>query len=97
MGSFGDLAKMIPGMGKIKGLEAEEHRLVKIEAMINSMTPEERGNPRVIDGSRRKLISRGSGTRVEDVNRLLKEFEQVQKLMKAMKKKGPMRMPLQFG
>ncbi len=97
MGSIGDLAKMIPGMGRIKGLEAEEYRLVMIEAMVNSMTPEERRNPRVIDGSRRKRISRGSGTRVEDVNRLLKEFEQVQKLMKAMKKKGPMRMPLTFG
>ena len=97
MGSLGDLATMIPGMGRIKGLGAEEDRLTKIEAMINSMTPEERGNPRIIDGSRRKRISRGSGTRVEDVNRLLREFEQVQKLMKTMKKRGPLRMPLPFG
>jgi signal recognition particle subunit SRP54 len=97
MGSFGELARMIPGMSKVKGLEAEEERLGRIEAVIDSMTPEERRDPRIIDGSRRKRISRGSGTRVEDVNRLLREFEQVQKMMKLMRKKGPVRIPLSLG
>ncbi|MCK4546505.1 MAG: signal recognition particle protein [Candidatus Eisenbacteria sp.] len=97
LGSLDDLAQMIPGMGRVKGLEAEEGRLTAIEAMINSMTPEERRIPRIIDGSRRKRISRGSGTQVKDVNRLLKEFEQVQKLMKTMRKRGPFRMPMSLG
>jgi len=97
MGSLGDLAQLIPGMSRMKGLEAEEGRLVAVEAMIHSMTPEERRNPRIIDGSRRKRISRGSGTRVEDVNRLLREFEQVRKLMRSMRKRGPFRMPLSLG
>lgn len=97
MGSIGELAQLVPGMSGVKGLEAEEGRLVMIEAIINSMTPEERKNPRIIDGSRRKRISRGSGSRVEDVNRLLKEFEQGRRIMKSMRKKGPFRIPMSLG
>ena len=85
MGSLSDMLKMIPGMGKIKqmkNLEVDDSELVRIEAMINSMTAAERRNHNIINGSRRKRIARGSGTRVQDVNRLLKNYSQVMKMMK---------------
>ncbi|OQX63669.1 MAG: signal recognition particle protein [Desulfococcus sp. 4484_241] len=91
MGSIGDLLKMIPGMGKIKqlkNLEVDEKELVKIEAIINSMTPEERRKHGIINGSRRKRIAKGSGTRVQDVNRLLKNYTQVMKMVKKINKGG---------
>jgi len=78
---------MLPGMGpvkQLKNLEVDEKHLTRIEAIINSMTPEERRNPQIIGGSRRKRIARGSGTRVQDVNRLLKQFEQTRQLMKQL-------------
>lgn len=85
MGSLEQLMGMIPGMNKLtKGqdLAVNEKELVKVEAIINSMTKKERQNPIIIDGSRRKRIALGSGIKVQDINRLLKQFEQTKKLMK---------------
>ncbi len=87
MGPLEELLSMIPGTAKLKkvgALQVDERELVKIEAIINSMTREERVNPAIIDGSRRKRIARGSGTRVQDVNRVLKQFQQTRKLMKQL-------------
>ncbi len=84
MGSFEDLVKMIPGGSKM-GLDVEEKELVYIEAIINSMTIQERENPDIIKGSRRKRIARGSGTSVNQVNRLLKEFFKMREMFKRMR------------
>jgi signal recognition particle subunit SRP54 len=76
---------MIPGMGKqLKGLKGEldEKELAHVEAIIKSMTMEERRNPGILNGSRKKRVARGSGTKVQEVNRLLKQFEDSRKLMK---------------
>jgi signal recognition particle subunit SRP54 len=84
---------MMPGIGNIKqlkNLEVDDKELVKIEAIINSMTPLERQKHAIINGSRRKRIARGSGTRVQDVNQLLKNYTQVMKMMKKLNK-GSMR------
>jgi signal recognition particle subunit SRP54 len=87
MGSMKDLLGMIPGVGKqIKDLDVEDDAFVHIEAMIQSMTPEERANPNVINGSRRQRIARGSGVEVQDVNQLLKQFREMKKMMKTMSK-----------
>ena len=78
---------MLPGMGavkQLKNLDVDENHLKRIEAIINSMTVQERRNPQIIGGSRRKRIAQGSGTRVQDVNRLLKQFEQTRMLMKQL-------------
>ena len=91
MGSLSDLLQMIPGMGKMKQmkhLEVDDGELVRIEAIINSMTRKERQNHAIINGSRRKRIAKGSGTRVQDVNSLLKNYTQVMKMMKKMNKSG---------
>jgi signal recognition particle subunit SRP54 len=91
MGSLTDILGMIPGMGKIKqmkNLEVDEKELVHIEAIINSMTPQERRQHTIINGSRRKRIAAGSGMRVQDVNRLLKNYTQVMKMMKKINKSG---------
>lgn len=91
MGSLSDLLGMIPGIGKIKqlkNLEVDEKEFARIEAMINSMTPQERQNHLLINGSRRKRIANGSGTNVQDVNKLLKNYTQVLKMMKKMNKGG---------
>jgi len=91
MGSLSDLLQMIPGMGKIKQMkhmDVDDGELVKIEAIINSMTRKERQNHAIINGSRRKRIAKGSGTRVQDVNSLLKNYTQVMKMMKKMNKSG---------
>ncbi|MBI2860236.1 MAG: signal recognition particle protein [Chloroflexi bacterium] len=85
MGPLGQLAEMLPGMSRLTSklpAGVEEKQLVKVEAIILSMTPEERRNPGVIGGSRRKRIARGSGTLPQDVNQLLNQFSQMQKLMK---------------
>ena len=90
MGSLEELLSMIPGMGKVKQLKEltpDEKELVHIEAIINSMTPEERRNHHIINASRRRRIARGSGTTVQDVNRLLKNYAQMQKMLKKMRKK----------
>ncbi|MEQ8199986.1 MAG: signal recognition particle protein [Syntrophomonadaceae bacterium] len=87
MGPLEDLLGMIPGMGKhmqsMKG-EIDEKELAHVEAIIKSMTFEERRNPHILNGSRKKRVARGSGTRVQDVNRLLKQFEDARKLMKQL-------------
>ena len=91
MGSLTDLMGMIPGMGKLKqmkNLQVDEREFVRIEAMINSMTPQERYQHQIINGSRRKRIAKGSGTSVQDVNRLLKNYSQVMKMMKKFNKGG---------
>lgn len=91
MGSLTDLLGMIPGFGKnkqLKNLEVDEKELVKIEAIINSMTPNERRHFIIINGSRRKRIALGSGTSVQDINRLLKNYAQAMKLMKKINKGG---------
>jgi len=93
MGSLGDIMKMIPGMGKLrqlKNLEVDENEFVRIEAIINSMTPGERQQHGIINGSRRKRIAKGSGTKVQDVNRLLKNYTQMLKMLKKINK-GTMR------
>ena len=91
MGSISDLLKMIPGVGKskqMKNLKVDDRELVRVEAMINSMTTQERHKHTIINGSRRKRIAKGSGTRVQDVNRLLKNYTQVMKMMKKFNKGG---------
>jgi len=85
MGSFEEILGMIPGLGRMmkRGrVNADEEELVKVEAIINSMTTEERRGYKIINGSRRRRIARGSGTRVEDVNRLLKNFAQTKTMLK---------------
>ena len=85
MGPLEQILGMLPGMGNMKEMAAQkpdERQLKRIEAIINSMTPEERRQPDILDGSRRKRISRGSGTSVEEVNRLLKQFVDMQRMLK---------------
>ncbi|MCX7954636.1 MAG: signal recognition particle protein [Bacteroidales bacterium] len=82
MGNIKDLLSLIPGVNKaIKNIDIDEKSFKRIEAIILSMTPEERANPSIIDGSRRKRIANGSGTSVQEVNRLLKQFEDLKKTM----------------
>jgi signal recognition particle subunit SRP54 len=91
MGSLSDILKMIPGVGgskQLKNLKVDDRELVRIEAIINSMTPEERRRHALINGSRRKRIAGGSGTSIQDVNRLLKNYTQVMKMMKKLNKSG---------
>ncbi|MBF0449197.1 MAG: signal recognition particle protein [Candidatus Magnetomorum sp.] len=91
MGSLTDIIGMIPGLGNLKqmkNMEVDDRELVRIEAIINSMTRQERYQPNVINGSRRKRIARGSGTNVQDVNRLLKNYSQVMKMIKKFNKGG---------
>jgi signal recognition particle subunit SRP54 len=85
MGPIGQLADMLPGMGRIASRlpdGVQEEHMKKVEAIIQSMTPYERQNPNVIGGGRKRRIARGSGTRTQDVNQLLNQFSQMQKLMK---------------
>lgn len=89
MGSLSSLLGMIPGLGsQIKNAQIDDKALIKVEAIINSMTREERENPKVLNGSRRKRIARGSGTTIQDVNRLIKQFQEMQRMMSMMNKKG---------
>ncbi|MFH2065624.1 MAG: signal recognition particle protein [Pseudomonadota bacterium] len=91
MGSIKDLLKMIPGVAnnkQFKKLEVDEREFVRIEAIINSMTPHERERHAIINGSRRKRIARGSGTQVQDVNKLLKNYTQMLKMIKKLNKGG---------
>jgi signal recognition particle subunit SRP54 len=89
MGNIKDLMAMIPGVGKaVKDLDIDENAFKGIEAIIRSMTPEERTNPSVLTGSRRKRIAMGSGTSVQEVNKLLKQFDETRRMMKMMTKGG---------
>lgn len=98
MGNLKELASMIPGVGKaIKDIDIDDNAFKGIEAIINSMTPHERQNPEIINGSRRQRIARGSGTTVAEVNRLLKQFEDTRKMMRlATSTKNPMKMMKQM-
>ena len=83
MGNLKDLASMIPGVSKaIKDVDIDDNAFKSIEAIINSMTPQERTNPEILNGSRRTRIAKGSGTTIQEVNRLLKQFDQTRKMMK---------------
>ena len=87
MGPFEQIIGMLPGMGSIKALaenKPDEKQITRVEAIINSMTPDERRKQHIISGSRRKRIAKGSGTSVEEVNRLLKQFVQMQKMLKQL-------------
>jgi signal recognition particle subunit SRP54 len=87
MGNMKDLLGMIPGVGKqIKDLDVNEDSFKGIEAMINSMTPEERSNPDLIDSNRRRRIAKGAGKDIADVNAFMKQFEQMRGMMKSMNK-----------
>jgi signal recognition particle subunit SRP54 len=91
MGNMKDLMSMIPGVGKaIKDLDIDDNAFKSIEAIIYSMTPEERTNPALLNGSRRKRIADGSGTTVAEINRLIKQFEDTKKIMKMASKGGKM-------
>jgi signal recognition particle subunit SRP54 len=96
MGSLEQILGMLPGMGQLKQLKKlkpNEKELIKIEAIINSMTKDERRNYKIINGSRRKRIARGSGAKIQDVNRLLKNFAQTKKMMEHISRKGLQNMP----
>ena len=85
MGNMKDLVSMIPGVGKmLKDVEIEDDAFKGIEAIISSMTPKERANPSILNGSRRKRIALGSGTDIQEVNRLIKQFDETRKMMKMM-------------
>jgi signal recognition particle subunit SRP54 len=93
MGNIKELASMIPGVGKaIKDIDIDDNAFKQIEAIIQSMTPKERQNPDIINQSRRLRIARGSGTKIEDVNRLMKQFDQTRKMMKMVSGMGSSRM-----
>jgi len=92
MGSLKDLAGMIPGMNKIKDEDIDEDAFKSIEAIIGSMTPEERENPKIINGSRKRRIAAGSGNDINEVNRLIKQFEETSKMMRMMTTGGAKRM-----
>ncbi len=94
MGNIKELASMIPGVGKaIKDIDIDDNAFKGIEAIIHSMTEKERVNPSIINGSRRQRIAKGSGTTLQEVNRLLKQFEETRKMMKAATSiKNPMKM-----
>ena len=91
MGPMQDLLGMIPGMGSMKNVQVDESALGRVEAIILSMTPYERENPACLNSSRKRRIALGCGQKVEDVNRLLKQFDQMQQLMKQMNGKGKKR------
>ncbi len=98
MGSMKDLVGMIPGAGKaLKGVDIDDDAFKGIEAIIHSMTPKERTEPAIINGSRKKRIAKGSGTSVQQVNQLLKQFDQMSKMMKMMQGGGGRKMMQAMG
>ena len=92
MGSFSSLLKMLPGFSAMKDIKIDDKEFVRIEAIICSMTKEERRNPKVLNGSRRLRIAKGSGTTVEQINKFMKSFEMTQKMMKQMTSGGMKKM-----
>ena len=84
MGSFSSILKMLPGMNQLKDVKVDDKEFIRIEAMICSMTKQERKNPKILNGSRRIRISKGSGTTVQQINQFMKSFEITQKMMKQM-------------
>ena len=92
MGSIKDLASMIPGMNKIKDEDIDDDAFKSIEAIIGSMTPEERENPKIMNGSRKRRIAMGSGNSIEEVNRLIKQFDETSKMMRMVSTGGAKKM-----
>jgi signal recognition particle subunit SRP54 len=89
MGSMKDLMGMIPGMGKVmKDIDISDDAFTPIESIIKSMTPKERANPDIINGNRRKRLASGSGRTIQEVNNLMKQFEDMRKMMNMMNKSG---------
>jgi signal recognition particle subunit SRP54 len=97
MGSMSDILAMMPGGSKLKNMQVDEKQLGRTKAIVLSMTPEERRSPHIINGPRRKRIARGSGTQIQDVNRLLTQFDQMKKMLRQFtgkgKRKGMMKFP----
>lgn len=98
MGSMSDILAMMPGGNKLKGMQVDEKQLERTKAIVKSMTREERLNPQIVNASRRRRISAGSGTTVQDVNRLLNQFDQMKKMLKQFsgkggKRRGMLKMP----
>jgi signal recognition particle subunit SRP54 len=94
MGNLKDLASMIPGVGKaIKDLDIDDDAFKSIEAIIYSMTPKERSQPEILNGSRRQRIAKGSGTSIQEVNKLIKQFDETRKMMKMMTQMKGGKMP----
>ena len=95
MGNVKDLLSMVPGMSKaLKGVDIDDDAFVQVEAIIRSMTPAERTNPKILDSSRKKRVASGSGTQIEDVNKLIKQFDEMKKAMNMMSKGGRGRLSL---
>jgi len=88
MGSFSEILSMIPGMSRMlpPGFSVDEKQINRMEAIVLSMTPKERRDPRILNASRRKRIAAGSGTTVQEVNRLIKTFEDAKQMLKALAK-----------
>jgi len=84
--------EMIPGVApEVRGQQVDERKLTRLEAIIDSMTPQERRRPDILNGQRRKRIARGSGTSVQEINQLLKQYAEMKRMMKMMKNKDAMR------
>jgi len=96
MGSMSEMLKMIPGAGKLGKMKFDDRQLKWTDAIIKSMTPAERLSPEIINGSRRKRIASGSGRSVQEVNQLLKQFHQMQQMMKKIGNKGGMKLPFEI-
>ena len=98
MGNIKDLMGMIPGAGKaLKGLDIDDDAFKHIEAIIHSMTPDERATPAKLNASRKKRIAKGSGRTIQEVNQLLKQFDQMSKMMKMMQGGGGKKMMQMMG
>jgi signal recognition particle subunit SRP54 len=101
MGPLDEVLSMIPGVSpEVRGTEVDEHKLTRLEAIINSMTPKERRRPDILNGKRRKRIARGSGTTVQEVNQLLRQYADMRRMMKAMtggKKDAMRKLAARFG
>jgi signal recognition particle subunit SRP54 len=93
MGPLENIIGMIPGMSKMKDVDIDERELVKVEAVINSMTKRERKDHNLINGQRRKRIALGSGTTVADVNRVIKQYVEIKKMLKMFKGKKGFKLP----
>jgi len=96
MGSLESLMSMIPGFSKVKNVNVDEKEFVRTEAIINSMTKQERANHSILNGSRRKRIAQGSGTTVADVNRVIKQYVELKKMLKLFKGKKGLKLPKMF-
>jgi len=97
MGPLENILSMIPGANKmLKNIKIDEKEFIRVEAIINSMTLEERTNPKILNASRRIRIAKGSGTTVTEVNRLIKQFNEMRKLMKQMKHGKGLKLPKIF-